>query len=266
MKRAIRCIGVLLAIACTAEQPRSISLERTSCYGWCPAYRVVIAADGRIEYSGDGFRETLSETGRRLNPEYPTRASSTLSPAVTAAVFAAFDDGWSRWRKNRYSGGGDECGYDMPTMWLVRSYRARADTMELYYGCHDAPDRLATAAQKVDSLVGIAQWLGPDLMERAHASTLRRNAARVCRPSVDYPYMLELPASGGYRLNATPFDSTTLAEWFQTYLPDAPPERQIVFVRADSSRTSELRWLVPAIERTGAGAYEPDSTCMPPIR
>jgi hypothetical protein len=156
-------IGALFVVSCTTEQPRSISLERSwPCLGWCDAYRVVIAADGRVEYSGDGFvTEDFSGSRRRLNPEYPTRASSTLSPAVTATVFAAFEQGWSRWRSNRYAFNSDECGYDMPSMWLVRSYATRADTMELYYGCDDAPERLAEAAQKVDSLVEIKQWLGP---------------------------------------------------------------------------------------------------------
>jgi hypothetical protein len=63
-----------------------------------------------------------------------------------------------------------------------------------------------------------------------------------------------------------PFDSIRLARWFEVQLSHRIPAQRIVMVRLDSTRRGDLRWLVPAIERAGAGAYEPDSTCVPPVR
>ena len=96
--------------------------------------------------------------------------------------------------------------------------------------------------------------------------SLRRNVAAICKPSVAYPFLLDLPAGGGYELNMTPYDSTRLAHWFDVQLAHRIPEQRIVMVRLDSTRRVELRWLIPAIERAGAGAYEADPTCTPPIR
>jgi uncharacterized protein DUF6438 len=35
-----------------ADQPITISLTRTPCYGLCPTYRVAVPSSGRVEYEG----------------------------------------------------------------------------------------------------------------------------------------------------------------------------------------------------------------------
>ena len=40
----------------------TIQLERSACYGTCPAYSVTVHGDGRIEYNGKGH---VKETGTR---------------------------------------------------------------------------------------------------------------------------------------------------------------------------------------------------------
>jgi hypothetical protein len=96
--------------------------------------------------------------------------------------------------------------------------------------------------------------------------SLRRNVAAICKPSVAYPFFLDLRAGGRYELNRTPYDSTRLMRWFEVQLAHRIPEQRIVMVRLDSTRRADLLWLIPAIERAGAGAYEPDATCAPPLR
>src|SRR5690349_20602318 len=43
-----------------ADSADSIALERTGCYGWCPAYRVRLARDGSVQFVS---RET-TDSGR----------------------------------------------------------------------------------------------------------------------------------------------------------------------------------------------------------
>lgn len=96
------------------------------------------------------------------------------------------------------------------------------------------------------------------------APRLRTDAATVCNPRHQLPLVLELPAGGGFWLNKQAFDSAGLARWFQDGLAQRDPVQRLVFVRADSLRAGELRWLIPAIEAAGGGAYRPDSACLRP--
>src|SRR5262245_21178240 len=43
----------------------TIGLERTSCFGTCPAYSIVINGDGRVDYNGrSSVKETRTRHGR----------------------------------------------------------------------------------------------------------------------------------------------------------------------------------------------------------
>jgi hypothetical protein len=149
MIRLFSVAATMLLAACWRgdERPARIALERTPCYGHCPSYRVVVDSDGRVVYSGDSHPD-----------------SARLSRAATDAVFAAFAAGWSRWRPNRFQIGLPTCllpATDHPSVIIVREWRTRRDTAELYYGCPNAPVRIARMADAVDSAVGLLGWLGP---------------------------------------------------------------------------------------------------------
>jgi hypothetical protein len=96
----------------------------------------------------------------------------------------------------------------------------------------------------------------------APAPRLRTGVAEVCDP--DAPLVLDLLASGVYELNRNRMDSAMLAQWFQEHLAKRPRPGQILMVRVDSTRVTDLRWIIPAIERVGGAAYELDTACAPP--
>jgi hypothetical protein len=120
--------------------------------------------------------------------------------------------------------------------------------------------------------VGLAVALLACRQERAPqtggiaVARLRTDAASVCDPSRQLPLVLELPAAGGFRLNRQALDSAELARWLRDGQARRDPAGRLVFVRADSLRARELGWLVPAIERAGGRAYEPDTACVRPVR
>jgi hypothetical protein len=118
----------------------------------------------------------------------------------------------------------------------------------------------------VAALSACGERTAPQKGQAMAAPVLRRNVAAICEPAVAYPFLLDLPARGGFKLNMVPFDSIQLTRWFEVQLAKRIPAQRVVMVRLDSTRRNELRWLIPAIERAGAGAYQPDSTCVPPAR
>ena len=115
------------------------------------------------------------------------------------------------------------------------------------------------------ALAGCAKSEDSASSRQAVVPTLRRDAAAVCRPGIGLALVLELGPDNGYRLNTESFDSTRLVRWFDAQLARRNTGQRMVFVRVDSARRDELRWLIPAIERAGGGAYEPDSRCAPII-
>ena len=98
---ALLSIPVLLAVgllpACTPrpEAPRAapppaqslqpaVVLQRTECYGTCPAYTVSVFADGRVVFAGDRFVDTTGTAEGRVDP-------AVVAGLVAAAVRIGYE-------------------------------------------------------------------------------------------------------------------------------------------------------------------------------
>ena len=68
LARLALALGLALTSSCAPRTGSSVpaasrftgatlfaALERSGCYGWCPAYRVLVFADGTLEYEGEHF-------------------------------------------------------------------------------------------------------------------------------------------------------------------------------------------------------------------
>ena len=161
-----RSIALLLVIACAGEDPRPPSrlvLERFPCLGTCPTYRLAIGVDGRVEYEGIGYFNTVSAGTDRATVR---RDSARLAPETTAALLPAFDRAWSHWWPNQYRGRRFTCPdpfywTDAPTLVIVRERGSVPDTLYGYYGCPYVPARITRLGMHIDSVVGVQRWLGP---------------------------------------------------------------------------------------------------------
>ena len=165
LRRWLAAVVVLVACAGTDRGPVRIVLERLPCFGWCPTYRVVIHADGRVEYEGAGYVRTIGVDSAHYASQLQNvrRERAQLSSESAALVLRRFDQAWSRWLPNRYGQGWRACpdpATDSPTMFIVRERGARRDTMELYYGCPLVPARIDRLGTYIDSVVGVDRWLG----------------------------------------------------------------------------------------------------------
>jgi len=149
--------GVICLIAVTGHaqtEISAISLERTSCYGTCPSYKVIAYRDGRIHYEGKDY---VTTKGKRISAISP-RQFAILTKKIEEIGFFSLN--------NEYSSITDPDGSitvvtDQPTYITTVTKGAVTKKVENYYG---GPKRLYEFEQLIDEITNSAQWTGhPDL-------------------------------------------------------------------------------------------------------
>jgi Domain of unknown function (DUF6438) len=127
----------------------TIHLERTACYGTCPAYSVTIHGDGRVEYAGSGH---VKETGAREGRIELDKIRELLSQFSKAKFWDVAED-YSR----------DKCGRyctDMATAVTEVTAKGATHKVKHYYGCGNAPRSLFELESSVDKTADSEQWTG----------------------------------------------------------------------------------------------------------
>lgn len=127
------CMGSALA-----DTPRVLfTLERKSCFGWCPVYKVTVWSDGKLEYRGFQWVQRYQATAHLA----PTQLDA-LTTAFTKASFL------SRQSQRR----GDA---DMPLTSL--SFRGKRVT---FRESEPTPAALRQLGDDIDKIVGIERFIG----------------------------------------------------------------------------------------------------------
>lgn len=140
----------ILASACASAPPadaptanRSISLERTRCFGACPDYRVTVHADGRVIYNGRAF---VGVTGERRDQ---------ADPQAVARLFALVD------RANLPSLRREYRAHitDIPT-YTVTLNQDGAETSVVDYGGESVgmPPIVRQLEDEIDRVAGAERW------------------------------------------------------------------------------------------------------------
>src|SRR5215207_3763204 len=148
-----RLIALVLVAACADRGPQPTSrlvLERFPCLGTCPSYRLAVGPDGRVEYEGMGYFNTLTAASERPAIR---RDSARVAPETAAALLTAFDRAWSTWWPNQYRPGRFTCpdwGTDAPSLVIVRERGSRRDTLYGYYGCLYVAGRIGRLGRHID--------------------------------------------------------------------------------------------------------------------
>lgn len=125
-----------------------ISLERTMCYGTCPAYQLMISADGKVVFEG---KEFVGAQGHR---------EKTIPVEAVAAMLQEVD----RIRFFELTGKYD-CydATDNPSAIVSVTRNGQTKAITHYHGCRSA-DPVALAGltrleDAIDLLADIADWL-----------------------------------------------------------------------------------------------------------
>ena len=125
-----------------------VRLERSECYGVCPAYAVEIGGDGAVEYDGKAF---VAARGR---------VSTRVDRAAVASLLERFDRaGFFRleWE--------DPCNRmatDNPTSTLTLVHGGRKRTIADYHGNECMPPVLRELEDEVDRVAQTTRWVKCD--------------------------------------------------------------------------------------------------------
>jgi hypothetical protein len=121
---------IILSLACASHTrtavtpPARIVLERSGCYGNCPAYQVAITDDGSVKFAGHRF--AVKHARDHITPE----AARALLARFEDANFAAVDTG--------YEQGGSRCGgfmFDVDGATLTVERATGSHRVSFYNGC-----------------------------------------------------------------------------------------------------------------------------------
>ena len=129
-----------------------VTLERTTCFGTCPEYKITISAAGEVVFEGRRFVQKMGT------------AKSSISPEALRELLARFEkiDYFSL--RDRYAGPGDGCkqrATDFPTVITSIKTDGRSKSVRHYHGCWgvEVLVELKKVEQAIDDAVNSAQWI-----------------------------------------------------------------------------------------------------------
>lgn len=121
-----------------------IKLERTVCFGKCPAYSLTIKGDGSVIYEG---KDNVRITGIQ---------EATVESMIISRLLEEFEDADYYSLKDSYTGFGKS---DMPTVYTSISLGDHTKSVRHYLGDNSAPAKLTSLENKIDEIVNSAQWI-----------------------------------------------------------------------------------------------------------
>lgn len=127
----------------------TVQLERTGCFGDCPAYTVTIHGDGRVEYDGKGHVREKGAREGRIEPD----TIKALASEFAKAKFLTLSEDYSGENCVRYC-------TDMPTAVTELNFKEVSHRVKHYYGCGGAPRALFDLESAIDKLVNTQNWTG----------------------------------------------------------------------------------------------------------
>ena len=128
----------------------TIQLDRTGCYGTCPAYSVTIHGDGRVEYNG---KSHVKEVGTREG-RIETDKIRALASVFSKMKFWGIAEDYSAAKCK-----GRVCT-DMATAITELSIRGVTHRVKHFYGCGSAPKSLFDLESTIDKSAHSEQWTG----------------------------------------------------------------------------------------------------------
>lgn len=137
-------LAILTVMSCTLSAQESepsvvISLQKTQCFGNCPAFKFEIYSDLRAKYSGTAHVEHLGDWSATLTNEQ----HQNILKEFEESDFFQFDD--------RYY---QEIS-DLPTTYVTYSDGDKVKKVMDYYG---APEKLKQIEAKVEQLIEQLEW------------------------------------------------------------------------------------------------------------
>ena len=130
----------------------SLALERTSCFGTCPAYRLRVTRTGAVLF----VSRNADDSGRTVTDSVSVQTYTLLLNQVQEAQFLDLPE--------RIEGDHRFCsliGTDAPTATVTIFMPGLTKRVEDYHGCFSAPAALRDLERAIDHVLGSEGWVRP---------------------------------------------------------------------------------------------------------
>jgi hypothetical protein len=125
-----------------------ITLERSECFGSCPAYSITISADGTVSYQGDSFVRVHGAASHSIGTIGVQALAQRLDAAgywsLTVPTQAECPEGWAT---------------DLPTVTTSWTRDGTTHTLQDYHGNPCAPEILPSLEDMIDRYANTAEWV-----------------------------------------------------------------------------------------------------------
>ena len=128
-----------------------ITLERTVCYGTCPAYKLTIFDDGKVVYEGKDFVKQKGKAEGHITK----RELEELVREFERINYFSLDDYYVDDRNC------PEIWTDNPSAITSLNSNGKTKKIDHYYGCRGLPvlDQLTALERKIDEVVNTKRWI-----------------------------------------------------------------------------------------------------------
>lgn len=141
----------------------AITLKRSMCFGWCPAYTLTMTANGFVKFTPTG---AYAYRGDGVTPSFPLTGSITadqLSALLTEFEKIKFYSLRNHYGRSERSNGGPSCpksSTDNPSADITVVRNGKRKSVGHYLGCKGAKilDDLAALENKIDKIANTEQW------------------------------------------------------------------------------------------------------------
>jgi hypothetical protein len=139
---------------------RKITLQRTSCYGPCPVYRVTVFGTGEVEYFGEAHVARAGAHRWKIS----RRRLRRLAMAFERARYSRMEDAYT---SHEFT--------DAPGCLTSIEYEdGSSKRIDHYHGDPAAPDALTELEDEIDRILGVERYTEPDFpfpTQRDHTPT-----------------------------------------------------------------------------------------------
>ncbi|HKA86595.1 MAG TPA: DUF6438 domain-containing protein [Haliangiales bacterium] len=147
---ALALTAALVAGAPIAPRPLA-SLERTRCYGHCPAYKVVVYTDGTVEWHGTADVAVVGDRQAKLSA---AKVKALVAAFRTARFFQLNDEGRIPDPGEVRVHGCTDTSHAIVTF----AQGGKEKTLDDAH-CTDEPNPLTRLEESIDRIVGTSVWV-----------------------------------------------------------------------------------------------------------
>lgn len=145
-----------IASNATAIAQPTVTLQRSGCFGNCPAYTVTVTPDGHVTFAGRAYVQTMAAETQIASDSYAAIVAAMRKAdfSTLRASYASLGDGCQPWLT------------DMPGITITASgIDGKRRSVNFYLGCEGAladavRPRITQLADAIDHELNTARWIG----------------------------------------------------------------------------------------------------------